>query len=471
MASVQYTEVVRFDRLTYLAERESGRDYQKQSGEHAVHNYAREALNKGARIGECVHYCVQYSHGRNTPDFGRLNANGLQSIDGEFKRFLLEGLPAYDIDQANSHPTLMLQDARAWGRPMPTLEAYIENRADWLAQIVMDVPRCTRKDAKQLVLTLLYGGGIQSWEHDLGLKVPEDSETRDRLTELKMEFKRHVVWWDASEHSAAVRAADTLTDAELVHSHKNASFHRFSIAYQDKEMRATLVISDALSAHGLTTRVLCHDGLIVDGGIDLATGRPVDPGDAMVRSLLRVAETAVKEQMGYAIKLELKPLTPNTTWPFEQYVEQKWPALETPPAPMVDKKLGQDQDREFAEYLITMKRGRFFKERTGNGDDSLVVARWQPVDSGLGSDWWLVRRALRHVRVWIERRWCQAHSRLHDARVPIAHQNARVQPGAQRKAAVRGRRLLRCSDTRNGGDPARALRDDAVGQAATNCGR
>ena len=90
-----------------------------------MRNYASRALERGRRISDYVHYDVGYKHGRNTPGYGMLfptaGTPGLQSIMGETKRFLLEGAPVYDIDQVNAIPTLMIQDARRFGKPLPQL--------------------------------------------------------------------------------------------------------------------------------------------------------------------------------------------------------------------------------------------------------------------------------------------------------------------------------------------------------------
>jgi hypothetical protein len=95
-----------------------------------------------------VHYDVDYGHGRKTPCFGMLFGDGaLQAIDGELKRFLLKSSPAYDIDQANAIPTLVLHDARSYGHEMQQLAAYNEDREGWLARIVQEVPSCTRDAA------------------------------------------------------------------------------------------------------------------------------------------------------------------------------------------------------------------------------------------------------------------------------------------------------------------------------------
>jgi hypothetical protein len=381
------TEVVRRDRLEYFATHESGQCYSKD-GAHPVRNYARLALERGRCVGDYVHYDVEYAHGRHTPGYGMLfpgaGTPGLQSIEGEFKRFLLEGSPAYDVDQANAIPTLVLHDARSYGHEMHQLGAYNGDREGWLAHIVQAVPSCTRDAAKGLVLRMIFGGGIAGWEHEHGLKVPEDSEAHDSLTVLAAEIKRFVRWWDSSEHADAVRAADTCTDAELTAGGTIPSFRRFGIAYQHKETLVTLVISEALAAHGMTTRVLCHDGLVADGGAD-HSGRPLDPGIDAVRALLHISEQAVKDRMGYDVQLELKPLAPKSGFGFEEYVQRKW-QRQTPAAPTYDKKLGQIQDREFAEHLIAAKPGLLFKQCVGDDqyafwshDGSRWVQGWSQI--------------------------------------------------------------------------------------------
>jgi hypothetical protein len=350
---------------------------------------------------------------------------------------------------------------------MQQLGAYNSDRESWLAQIVQAVPSCTRDAAKGLVLRTIFGGGIAGWDREHGLKVPEDSEAHDRVSMLTVEIKRFVRWWDSSEHADAVWAADTCMDAELTAGGPSPSFRRFGIAYQHKETLVMLVISAALAAHGMTTRVLSHDGLVADGGVD-HSGRPLHPGIDAVRALLRVCEQAVKDQTGNDVQLELKPLAHKSRVGFEEYVQRKW-QWQTPAAPTYDKKLGQIQDREFAEHLIAAKPGLLFKQCTG--DDQ--YAFW----SHEGSRW---------VEGWSQiGGWCaelfpgcpygasaagiQAHSRLHDARVPRAGQGTRLQPGAERHGPLRRQRLLRRGEAHDCPDSTRALRDRALGQASARC--
>mmetsp|Transcript_18031 Transcript_18031/g.44775 ORF Transcript_18031/g.44775 Transcript_18031/m.44775 type:complete len:323 (+) Transcript_18031:635-1603(+) len=202
---------------------------------------------------------------------------------------------------------------------------------------------------------------------------------------LSLEIKRFVRSWGSSELATDAQAADTCTNAELIAGGKNPLFRRFSITYQHKETCVTLIVKDTLTKNGMATRVLCHDGLIADGGLD-RLGRPIDRGIGEVHTLLRICEQAVKDQMGYCVQLELKPLTPKSGGSFEAYVDNKWPAGELLDAPEYDKKLGQVQDCEFAEHLIAAKHGQLFKQRKDNDrysfwsyNGSCWVEGWSPI--------------------------------------------------------------------------------------------
>ncbi|KAG8465446.1 hypothetical protein KFE25_002753 [Diacronema lutheri] len=178
------TEVVRRDLLEHLAAHESGQSYSKD-GAHQVRNYARLAIDRGKRVGEFQHYGVDYAHGRNTPGFGMLFAAAstpcVHSIDGDFKRFLLDGTRSFDIDQVNAMPTLMHQDARKYGKPLLQLEAYAANRESWLVQIAHDAG-CSQKQAKNLVLSLLFGGKYNTWLETNGLTLSDESDAFDLVT-------------------------------------------------------------------------------------------------------------------------------------------------------------------------------------------------------------------------------------------------------------------------------------------------
>jgi hypothetical protein len=378
------TEVVRRDRLEYLAARESGQCYSKD-GAHQVRNYASRALERGRRIGDCVHYDVGYRHGRKTPGYCMLfpaaETPGLQSIECETKRFLLESAPVYDIDQANAIPSLMIQDARRFGKPLPQLESYVADRDSWLVQVAHEAS-CSRKQAKQLVLSILSGGSHASWLRANNLALAEDSDAFGLIDGLQREVRRYVPWWEAADE-AQVRAIDLCTDAELRAKKTSPAFRRISLSYQDLQTKVTLVVKRALELKRVPVRVLCHDGLIASldgcfdgsaldepaaevGSLDGVTSGRGMVGEAYARSLLPSCVEAVRSKLGYDVVLELKSLAPTSGLSFEDHVQQTWPAETLPDAPAYDPKLKGVQEKEFAEHLICATAGRLFKLRTGD---------------------------------------------------------------------------------------------------------
>lgn len=51
---------------------------------------------------------------------------------------MLEEASVSDIDQTDAIPTLMIQDARRYGKPLPQLESYVGKRDVWLVQTSHD---------------------------------------------------------------------------------------------------------------------------------------------------------------------------------------------------------------------------------------------------------------------------------------------------------------------------------------------
>jgi hypothetical protein len=287
--------------------------------------------------------------------FATREAPGVQSIEGELKRFLLEGTGAIDIDQVNAIPTPMVQDARGHGKTLPELESYVAHRAHWLVQISC-AAACTQKQAKTLVLSILFGGKYQTWLRKGGLGGRDTSEAIfGKIAALQAGIRHYVAWWDGA-HGGRVREHDLRTNKQLRAKGTNPAFRRISLFYQDLETKVTLVVKGALERRGVTTHALCHDGLIAKGVDSL--------DEASVRSLLRLCTEAVKRELGYDVGLEVKSLEPTSGLSFEQYVRRKWPSAEAiPVAPAYDKALGQSQDRAFAEHLIAAKSGQFFLRR------------------------------------------------------------------------------------------------------------
>jgi hypothetical protein len=357
--------------------------------------------------------------------FATREAPGVQSIEGELMRFLLEGTAAVDIDQVKAIPTLMIQDARAYGKPLPELVSYIADRAHWLVQISHDAG-CAQKQAKTLVLSILFGGKYQTWLKKHGLELCDRSEAFGMITALQADIRRYVAWWD-SAHADRVRERDSCTDEQLRAKGMDPALRRIRLLYQDLETKVTLVVKDALERLGTTARVLCHDGLIADCVESL--------DEASVRSLLRLCAEAVKQELGYDVSLELQSLQPTSGLSFEQYVEAQVARGDAPRRVRVRQGARPKPGPQFcgAHDCGDVRPVLLAAPRLRPRAVQLLVSRargWL-LGRGLTDALQVVRRALRRLPVRFELSRHQAHPRVPDAGLPASDPRAKDGPGAQ----------------------------------------
>lgn len=235
-------------------------------------NYAAQMIS-GTKITEYR----QAAHGK-----GRLYADGTPSIQGFsawIRNALAEGL-YHDIDMVNCHPVFLhsLCNRNSWA--CPQLTHYIENR-EYVLKDIVQVVICTRSDAKELMLRLMFGGKIRTWLEDLGkpgaklpLQVIKFAEELDRLmTHVSTTF---------SNFPAPGK--------------KNPRASRMSLLLQDMENNVLMVMSDFFKQNGYEPGVYMFDGLMVHR-------RPDEP---ITRDLLDRCQAVIKQRTGWTVKLEEK---------------------------------------------------------------------------------------------------------------------------------------------------------------------
>ena len=102
---------------------------------------------------------------KRTSDFGRVwvSSNcGLQMIRREV-RHTIAGHLYVDIDVANCQPTILNQVLLTHNyNDFKTLNSYIENRSEYLAQI-QNTYNVDKSAAKHLINIVLYGGSFKTW--------------------------------------------------------------------------------------------------------------------------------------------------------------------------------------------------------------------------------------------------------------------------------------------------------------------
>jgi len=214
-------------------------------------------------------------------DIGRVYADGALSLQGFSKGIrskLAKGI-YHDIDIKNCHPVLLLQIIERNPEIVfipKKLRYYVENRDMVLAQI-QDTAKCTRGKAKILMLSLLYGGKLQTWK---------SKNNNPKVPSFVTQY-----------------AFELLAIADLLYpktSH-NQKFSNLSLMIQNVEHEILMCISNSLETQGYLPGVYMFDGLMVYR----LQRDSVDPIDC---DILRKVEADVLKETGYTIELEEKEI-------------------------------------------------------------------------------------------------------------------------------------------------------------------
>ena len=259
---------------------------------------------------------------------GRLTASfpSMQSCPSGL-RPLLVGQSYRDIDIVNCHPVLKLQVARKMGVDTPKLQEYVDDRAA-MPQRIADHFGVPATKAKFAVLRVLNLGWIEKWIKDAectrghGEAQPDLRDLQEEARGVqeaffKMDQFKDVVAAMTAEMkdstAAAVRTAEERQRAasanrkdaaqlELANARRKASAIAikrsvFSSCCFQLEDSVLGVVDEHFRESGWTVASLIFDGLLLEDkqGADLA-------------AMLRTAEAAVDEKLGYKISLLEKPL-------------------------------------------------------------------------------------------------------------------------------------------------------------------
>lgn len=204
--------------------------------------------------------------------YGRLNGSlgSLERMEKEIRGTLCE---AYyeDIDVVNCHPVLLHQFAkRYYGIELPEVVRYCENRNDYLQRIAED-----RDVAKTAMISVMYGGRPSQ---DF-LKPFHEEVQRITMVIMNDPVYNDLLQWVTKQGG-------------------NTTGSFLSYVLQTEERRVMMSLRDLFTNRGKQVDVLAYDGVQVR-----QTSEPIPP------SLLREVEEGVKEQTGYLITLDKKPLT------------------------------------------------------------------------------------------------------------------------------------------------------------------
>ena len=240
-----------------------------------------------------VKYFPSVDHGK-----GRIYAKGALSLQGFSVKIreTLGHMIYHDIDIVNCHPIILIWICKKYDllgeeKKAKNLKYYVDNREDVL-KMVMETASCERKNAKILMLSLMYGGKWSSWCKRL---VGEEGQYSITPPPFIREYAKEL-------STIATSLSKKFPDFPAPTKKWNVEFSRMSLYIQDVENKILMEMSKFLSKKGYKPGVYMYDGMMVykeKRGCD----DPINP------KILRECEKAIEENLdGIKVKLEEKPI-------------------------------------------------------------------------------------------------------------------------------------------------------------------
>lgn len=241
------------------------------------------AYKKSRKYGNKVDVIYHYGKGCEENQLGRLyvkNNRGLQSFQREIRDALLEK-HHFSIDIENAHYNLMIKLGIDWNINISNIKYYCENRNECLKMLSED-----KKISKLSYLKVAYGGNISLYDNTIGEFVEPEGDT-SILKGIEKEVKSliEMCYGKYPEYH------------NIIKNKENHKVSLFALILQTEERKCLLSMDEYLQSQGRQTDVLIHDGLEV-----------IKKENELIfpEELLRGCERAIKEKIGYSVKLVQK---------------------------------------------------------------------------------------------------------------------------------------------------------------------
>lgn len=209
----------------------------------------------------------------------------------------------HDIDVTNAHPVILLQLCSEMGWDAPQLRWYVENREKVLSEIIESC-QVTRKQAKELLLRLMYGGHVKYWKRDE--RVPESLVVPAFVVKFEKELKTlQQLIWDKFPKIAKVAKKPKATKQFIRElgwvkpkdkSQNAAMGSCMSLVLQEREHRVMMACADFFQSHNWEVGVYVFDGIMIRKC----------PQKQLTTGIIQDCEKFVKNATGLTVKLEEK---------------------------------------------------------------------------------------------------------------------------------------------------------------------
>ena len=213
----------------------------------------------------------------------------------------------HDIDICNAAPTMIYQLFEKAGLRSDELKRYVEMRKEVLEEIMHNC-NVSRERAKNLIIRLTYGGTVGAWCKEHGR---EESDVPEAVIKLQKELhdnaKALMSLPEFQPYVAAQRANKT--------DKRNPLATQFAYLSQDCERQCLDSLMRAVKRSGYEVGATIYDGLLVqrkealpeaDDLAEVAMNK--DGFERIPEPILREWEQSIKEDVGFTLKLEEKPM-------------------------------------------------------------------------------------------------------------------------------------------------------------------
>ena len=253
-------------------------------------NYSKFSKNGKVKV---LYKKAAYGLGRRFPNF-----DSLSKLWHVLRNTLTDNI-YYDVDMVNAQPVILSQILKKNNLLCPLLEKYINERDDIFKNVSL-VFGCSRDTVKQLFISMMNGGGIESWikENKLSidsLKENKENETIKYIIELKEELKENAKLIYFKDPFKMVNTLKHSRDKNRDPCN-NPIYSHLSIMNGEIEDRILMYIKDGLEERGFNIGVLIFDGLMVEKDKELT------------EEIIKEIEEKILNDLSYDIKLKIKPM-------------------------------------------------------------------------------------------------------------------------------------------------------------------
>jgi len=208
----------------------------------------------------------------------------LQSLKKAIRETLVHDTHT-DVDIKNCHLVLLSQYCREKGMVCECVNDYVDNRAVRLQEIIDD-HKVTRKEAKELILVMMYGGDVTNYCMTNGFEVNIPIPTWvNKLNDELKKITTMICQINKDIHDGVKK----LKKEE----YKNKDTATLSYVLQNIEDRVLMTAFNFFQTKNMTVETLCFDGLLV---------RSKD----VTIDLLEELSSYCKKLTGYKVEFEIK---------------------------------------------------------------------------------------------------------------------------------------------------------------------